>query len=77
MTGTTPLGEPFKLQFHVTSPNSSKGINSITTQQAKEHQPSDAEVHDIALTDILEIKPGQVIELESLLPECMESEIRR
>ena len=77
VTGTTPDGENFKLNFHVSRGAEDIRVNSITATQ---HETAELKTisgrHQMVLADTIEVQPGQVLQVRMVLPDSLAVEIQ-
>ena len=74
VTGTTPNGEQFTMDFEITNCKPRSDINAVLAYQPQGGM-EDPDSDDIILTKAVEISPGQVIELEFELPQRMQEQL--
>ena len=76
VTGITPKGEEFVLDFEITNrgPGFKKiDVNAILAHQPEASTPSSGD--EMILTSTVEINPGQVLEMEFELPQHMQRKL--
>ena len=75
VTGTTPDGEHFKLNFHVNRDSEGLPINYITASQSICGSENVAGKHDMILADTIQVHPGQALQVQMVLPDSIAVEV--
>ena len=75
ISGTTPAGEPFRIQFHIAHSQDTLAIAAIKASQMQQ-TTSEWGDEDMILHENIQLQPGQVVEFSSVLPEHISHQLR-